>query len=174
MNTIFIFKQFLTDYLAIESYVLFLNTIKLNTYILKRWASKESSSWIDLRFWCVYPSSSTTAALLRDTTNSHRIHRRILTTRTHHAILEEGEMRIEILKDEIEENRELDLWFRPFRVYTNRRRKPSFLFDSFNSDSKRIKETVFVYPLQSPLAQWQKPLPLNPSTRVRAVGNPYF
>ncbi|KAH0918119.1 hypothetical protein HID58_025779 [Brassica napus] len=49
--------------------------------------------------------SSTTAALLRDTTNSHRIHRRILTTRTHHAILEEGEMRIEILKDEIEENR---------------------------------------------------------------------
>ncbi|KAH0860284.1 hypothetical protein HID58_062941 [Brassica napus] len=52
--------------------------------------------------------SSTTTALLRDTTNSHRIHRRILTTRTHHAILEEGEMRIEILKDEIEENRELD------------------------------------------------------------------
>ncbi|KAG2268116.1 hypothetical protein Bca52824_062671 [Brassica carinata] len=35
--------------------------------------------------------------------------RRILTTRTHHAILEEGEMRIEIFKDEIEENRELDL-----------------------------------------------------------------
>uniref|UniRef100_A0A0D3DZ44 Uncharacterized protein n=1 Tax=Brassica oleracea var. oleracea TaxID=109376 RepID=A0A0D3DZ44_BRAOL len=29
-------------------------------------------------------------------------------------------------------------------------------------------------PLQSPLAQWQKPLPLNPSTRVRAVGNTYF
>ncbi|KAL0686797.1 hypothetical protein Bca4012_086474 [Brassica carinata] len=35
-------------------------------------------------------------------------------------------------------------------------------------------EIVFVYPLQSPLAQWQKPLPLNPSTRVRAVGNTYF
>ncbi|KAF3535866.1 hypothetical protein F2Q69_00019074 [Brassica cretica] len=49
--------------------------------------------------------SSTTPALLRDTTNSHRIHRRILTTRTHHAILEEGKVRIEILKDEIEENR---------------------------------------------------------------------
>ncbi|KAH0880465.1 hypothetical protein HID58_067859 [Brassica napus] len=55
--------------------------------------------------WGRWFFSSTTAALLRDTTNSHRIHRRILTTRTHHAILEEGEMRIEIFKDEIEENR---------------------------------------------------------------------
>ncbi|WZY91081.1 hypothetical protein YC2023_047816 [Brassica napus] len=35
-------------------------------------------------------------------------------------------------------------------------------------------EIVFVNLSQSPLAQWQKPLPLNPSTRVRAVGNPYF
>ena len=51
---------------------------------------------------------------------------------------------------------------------------PSFLFDSFNSDPKRIKETVFVYPLQSPLAQWQKPLPLNPSARVRVDGIPSF
>ena len=79
--------------------------IKLNTYISKRWASKERSSWIFFRFLCVYPISSTTAALLRDTTNTHRIHRRILTTRTHHAIPEEGKVRIEILKEEIEENR---------------------------------------------------------------------
>ncbi|WZZ28107.1 hypothetical protein YC2023_011508 [Brassica napus] len=35
-------------------------------------------------------------------------------------------------------------------------------------------KSVFVNLLQSSLAQWQKPLPLNPSTRVRAVGNPYF
>nr|VDD50233.1 unnamed protein product [Brassica oleracea] len=37
-----------------------------------------------------------------------------------------------------------------------------------------IKETVFVNLLQSPLAQWQKPLPLNPSSRVQPVGNTYF
>ncbi|KAH0904886.1 hypothetical protein HID58_044389 [Brassica napus] len=64
-----------------------------------------TSSSITMGSSSIFRSSSTTAALLRDTTNSHRIHRRILTTRTHHAILEEGEMRIEILKDEIEENR---------------------------------------------------------------------
>ncbi|KAH0883379.1 hypothetical protein HID58_059475 [Brassica napus] len=67
-----------------------------------------TSSSITMGSSSIFRSSSTTTALLRDTTNSHRIHRRILTTRTHHAILEEGEMRIEILKDEIEENRELD------------------------------------------------------------------
>lgn len=38
---------------------------------------------------------------------SHRIHRRILTTRTHHVTIEEGKVRIELLKEEIEENRAL-------------------------------------------------------------------
>ena len=71
----------------------------------------EWNSWIFLRFWCVNPSSSTTAALLRDTTNTHRIHRRILTTRTHHVTIEEGKVRIELLKEEIEENRALFVVF---------------------------------------------------------------
>ncbi|KAH0884069.1 hypothetical protein HID58_060165 [Brassica napus] len=81
----------------------FLNLQKVNPHKLKHHRQHRGE---DGFFRCF---SSTTTALLRDTTNSHRIHRRILTTRTHHAILEEGEMRIEILKDEIEENRELDL-----------------------------------------------------------------
>ncbi|KAG2255200.1 hypothetical protein Bca52824_074494 [Brassica carinata] len=42
--------------------------------------------------------------IARDTTNSHRIPHRILTTNSS-CDTEEGEMRIEILKDEIEENR---------------------------------------------------------------------